>query len=193
MRHFLRLSQLNFAQALQFYPLGSCTMKYNPVLNDEMAALPGFAALHPLTPAHLAQGALELMARLEAALAEITGMDAVSLHPAAGAQGELDRAADDPRVPSQARRRAPQGDHSRHRARHQSGELHAGRLRGGGREVESARLPRGGRDPPARERRRRGADGHQSQHARNFRARDRRRSPTRCTSAARCSTSTAPT
>jgi len=89
MRHFLRLSQRNFAQALQFYPLGSCTMKYNPVVNDELAALPGFADLHPLTPAHLAQGALELMARLEAALAEITGMDAVSLHPAAGAQGEL--------------------------------------------------------------------------------------------------------
>ena len=89
MRHFLRLSQLNFGQALQFYPLGSCTMKYNPVLNDEMASLTGFAALHPMTPAHLAAGALELMARLEAALAEITGMDAVSLHPAAGAQGEL--------------------------------------------------------------------------------------------------------
>src|SRR6202050_1822523 len=68
MRHFLRLSQLNFAQALQFYPLGSCTMKYNPVLNDEMAALRGFAALHPRVRDHLAQGALELMVRLEAAL-----------------------------------------------------------------------------------------------------------------------------
>jgi len=89
MRHFLRLSQLNYAQALQFYPLGSCTMKYNPVLNDEMAALPGFTALHPRVRDHLAQGALELMARLEAALAEISAMDAVSLHPAAGAQGEL--------------------------------------------------------------------------------------------------------
>ncbi|HUO05360.1 MAG TPA: aminomethyl-transferring glycine dehydrogenase subunit GcvPB [Candidatus Binataceae bacterium] len=89
LRHFLRLSQLNFGQALQFYPLGSCTMKYNPVVNDEMAALPGFARLHPATPAHLAQGALELIARMEAALAEITGMDSVSLHPAAGAQGEL--------------------------------------------------------------------------------------------------------
>lgn len=88
-RHFLRLSQLNFAQALQFYPLGSCTMKYNPALNDEIASMPGFANLHPLAPARLSQGALELMARLEAALAEITGMDAVSLHPAAGAQGEL--------------------------------------------------------------------------------------------------------
>ena len=89
MRHFLRLSQLNFGQALNFYPLGSCTMKYNPVLNDEMAALAGFAKLHPMTPERLAAGALELMARLEKALAEITGMDAVSLHPAAGAQGEL--------------------------------------------------------------------------------------------------------
>jgi glycine cleavage system P protein (glycine dehydrogenase) subunit 2 len=89
MRHFLRLSQLNFGQALQFYPLGSCTMKYNPVVNDEIASLPGFAGLHPLVAPHLAQGALELMARLEAALAEITGMEAVSLHPAAGAQGEL--------------------------------------------------------------------------------------------------------
>ncbi len=89
MRHFLRLSQLNFAQALQFYPLGSCTMKYNPVLNDEVSAIPGFSALHPRVRDHLAQGALELMARLEAALVEISGMDAVSLHPAAGAQGEL--------------------------------------------------------------------------------------------------------
>jgi glycine dehydrogenase subunit 2 len=89
MRHFLRLSQLNFAQALQFYPLGSCTMKYNPPLNDESAGLSGFADLHPHTPAHLAQGALELMVRLEQALAEISGMDAVSLHPAAGAHGEL--------------------------------------------------------------------------------------------------------
>ena len=89
MRHFLRLSQLNFCQATQFYPLGSCTMKYNPALNDEAAGLAGFTALHPATPPRLAQGALELMARMESALAEITGMDAVSLHPAAGAQGEL--------------------------------------------------------------------------------------------------------
>jgi glycine dehydrogenase subunit 2 len=89
MRHFLRLSQRNFGQAMQFYPLGSCTMKYNPVLNDEVAALAGFAGLHPLTPPHLAQGALEVMVLMERALAAITGMDAVSLHPAAGAQGEL--------------------------------------------------------------------------------------------------------
>src|SRR3984893_2541615 len=89
LRHFLRLSQLNFGQALQFYPLCSCTMKYTPVLNDEMAAMPGFASLHPRPPPHLAQGAFELMTRMEAALAEISGMDAVSLPPAAGAPGEL--------------------------------------------------------------------------------------------------------
>ena len=89
LRHFLRLSQLNFGQALNFYPLGSCTMKYNPVVNDEIAALPGFANLHPHTPAPLAQGALELIVLVENALAEITGMDAASVHPAAGAQGEL--------------------------------------------------------------------------------------------------------
>ena len=120
-------------------------MKYNPVVNDEMAALPGFAGLHPCMPAHLAQGALELIARMEAALAEITGMDAVSLHPAAGAQGELTGLL---MVRAYHRKRgaiAAQGDHSRYRARHQSGELHAGRLRGGRRAIEQARLPRSGR------------------------------------------------
>src|SRR5260370_21642598 len=89
LRHFLRLSQLNFAQALQFYPLCSCTMKYNPVVNDELAALPGLGGVHPSTPAHLPQGAIELIAPVEAALAEITGMNAVSLPPWAGAPGEL--------------------------------------------------------------------------------------------------------
>ena len=89
LRHFLRLSHLNFAQALQFYPLGSCTMKYNPLLNDEMASLRGFTDLHPLHAGPSRARRAELMARLEAALAEITGMDAVTLHPAAGAQGEL--------------------------------------------------------------------------------------------------------
>ena len=89
MRHFLRLSQLNFGQALAFYPLGSCTMKDNPVVDDELASLPGFAAIHPYTPTPLVQGALEALVRMERALAEITGMDAASLHPAAGAQGEL--------------------------------------------------------------------------------------------------------
>ncbi len=89
LRHFLRLSQWNFGTATTFYPLGSCTMKYNPLANEVVARLPGFAALHPLTPDELAQGALELCWELEAMLGEICGMDAVSLQPAAGAHGEL--------------------------------------------------------------------------------------------------------
>ena len=88
-RHFVRLSQSNFAIDSQFYPLGSCTMKFNPKVNEWAARLPGFARLHPYAPEDLMQGALELMTRLEKALAEIVGMDAVSLQPAAGAQGEL--------------------------------------------------------------------------------------------------------
>jgi glycine dehydrogenase subunit 2 len=88
-RHFLRLSQWNLSAATTFYPLGSCTMKYNPIANEAAARLPGFAKLHPMAPDELAQGALELMAELQDMLAEVSGMDAVSLQPAAGAQGEL--------------------------------------------------------------------------------------------------------
>ncbi|MBT8453166.1 MAG: aminomethyl-transferring glycine dehydrogenase subunit GcvPB [Deltaproteobacteria bacterium] len=88
-RHYVRLSQQNFAIDIGMYPLGSCTMKYNPKVNEWAARLPGFANLHPYMPDELAQGALELMWRLEQGLAEVCGMDRVSLHPAAGAQGEL--------------------------------------------------------------------------------------------------------
>jgi len=89
LRHFLRLSQWNYSAATTLYPLGSCTMKYNPAVNEEIARLPGFAALHPLLPAGLSQGALELLAGLEAALLVVSGLDAVCLQPAAGAHGEL--------------------------------------------------------------------------------------------------------
>lgn len=88
-RHFVRLSQWNFSIDTQFYPLGSCTMKHNPKVNEWAARLDGFAGLHPLTPPHLAQGALALMVQLQEILAEIVGLDGVSLQPAAGAQGEL--------------------------------------------------------------------------------------------------------
>ena len=88
-RHYVNLSQLNYAVDTGFYPLGSCTMKYNPRINEDMARLSVFARLHPLAPAALAQGALGLMYDLAGMLAEIAGMDAVSLQPAAGAQGEL--------------------------------------------------------------------------------------------------------
>jgi glycine dehydrogenase subunit 2 len=88
-RHYVRLSQQNFAIDTGMYPLGSCTMKYNPKVNEWAARLSGFASLHPYMPDDLVQGALELMWRLERGLAEVCGMDRVSLHPAAGAQGEL--------------------------------------------------------------------------------------------------------
>ncbi|HWO42483.1 MAG TPA: aminomethyl-transferring glycine dehydrogenase subunit GcvPB [Candidatus Eisenbacteria bacterium] len=89
LRHFTQLSHLNFGIESQFYPLGSCTMKYNPKVNETVARFPGFAHIHPLAPVPLLQGALELLYELEGWLAEISGMDHVSLQPSAGAQGEL--------------------------------------------------------------------------------------------------------
>ncbi len=88
-RHYTRLSTWNFGVDTGPYPLGSCTMKYNPKTNEKQAALPGFAGAHPLLPAGLSQGTLKIMYELERLLAEITGMDAVSLQPAAGAHGEF--------------------------------------------------------------------------------------------------------
>ena len=87
-RHFTNLSQKNYAVDLGIYPLGSCTMKYNPKINEEAARMPGFSNIHPLQPVETVQGALKLVAELEKALCEITGMSAFSLQPAAGAQGE---------------------------------------------------------------------------------------------------------
>ncbi|MDR2587937.1 MAG: aminomethyl-transferring glycine dehydrogenase subunit GcvPB, partial [Spirochaetales bacterium] len=89
LRHFTRLSRLNYSVDTHFYPLGSCTMKYNPRVNEKTASLPGFAEAHPFLPEELCQGSLMVMERLQAALAEIGGFKAVSLQPAAGAHGEL--------------------------------------------------------------------------------------------------------
>lgn len=88
-RHYTRLSQWNFGVDTGMYPLGSCTMKYNPKTNERQASLPGFSGAHPLLPDTLSQGALQIMFELEQYLTEITGMDAATLQPAAGAQGEL--------------------------------------------------------------------------------------------------------
>ncbi len=88
-RHFVNLSHLNYSIDQGFYPLGSCTMKYNPKINEDMARLPGMAHLHPLHDDEGAQGALALMYDLQTWLAEIAGFKAVSLAPAAGAQGEF--------------------------------------------------------------------------------------------------------
>jgi glycine dehydrogenase subunit 2 len=88
-RHFTRLSQQNWAIDTHMYPLGSCTMKLNPKVNDAVAAMPGFADAHPLQPHDEVQGALEVMHGLQEMLAEITGLAGTSLAPMAGAQGEL--------------------------------------------------------------------------------------------------------
>ena len=87
-RHYSRMASLNYSISENFYPLGSCTMKYNPVANEVAAALPGFAGLHPYQDEESVQGALELMWRLEQALCAIVGVDRVTLQPAAGAHGE---------------------------------------------------------------------------------------------------------
>jgi glycine dehydrogenase subunit 2 len=88
-RHFTRLSTWNYHIDLGLYPLGSCTMKHNPKVNEAVTRLPGFTNAHPYLPANLVQGALRIQAALEACLIEISGMDAVTLQPAAGAHGEL--------------------------------------------------------------------------------------------------------
>jgi glycine dehydrogenase subunit 2 len=88
-RHFTRLSQLNYSVDTNFYPLGSCTMKYNPKINEKMASLPQFTGLHPYQPESSVQGMLELLYETEQMLCKICGMDAFTLQPAAGAHGEL--------------------------------------------------------------------------------------------------------
>jgi glycine dehydrogenase subunit 2 len=88
-RHFINLSTLNMSVDTHFYPLGSCTMKYNPKRNERLAGLPGLIALHPYQPERTLQGLLELLYRCQQMLAEIAGLEAVSLQPAAGAHGEL--------------------------------------------------------------------------------------------------------
>jgi len=89
MRHYVRLSQKNYAIDLGLFPLGSCTMKHNPRLNERAARMEGFADLHPLQPISMVQGALELMDELAHWLIELTGMPAVALSPKAGAHGEF--------------------------------------------------------------------------------------------------------
>ncbi|MBU9889538.1 MAG: aminomethyl-transferring glycine dehydrogenase subunit GcvPB, partial [Candidatus Omnitrophica bacterium] len=88
-RHFINLSRKNFSVDTHFYPLGSCTMKYNPKINEWVARQDGFAALHPLQSEATAQGILQVLCEMEVALKEITGMDRFTMQPAAGAHGEL--------------------------------------------------------------------------------------------------------
>jgi glycine dehydrogenase subunit 2 len=88
-RHYTNLSKKNFGIDNNLYPLGSCTMKYNPKVSEELARLKGFASIHPHSPAEYSQGSLEVIWELQEALKEITGMDDISLQPAAGSQCEL--------------------------------------------------------------------------------------------------------
>ncbi|MGN0372997.1 MAG: aminomethyl-transferring glycine dehydrogenase subunit GcvPB [Enterocloster sp.] len=88
-RHYTMLAKRSHGVNDGFYPLGSCTMKYNPKVNEEAASLPGFTGIHPLQPEHTVQGAMEVLYRTEACLKEITGMDAITFQPAAGAHGEF--------------------------------------------------------------------------------------------------------
>src|SRR5437667_6614898 len=88
-RHFTHLSSMNFSVDTVFYPLGSCTMKYNPKINDAVAAMPGLAMVHPYQDERTVQGALRLLYELQQSLAEIAGMSGCTLQPAAGAHGEL--------------------------------------------------------------------------------------------------------
>ncbi len=88
-RHYLNLSTLNMSVDTHFYPLGSCTMKYNPKRNEKVAAMQGLGDLHPYQPEETIQGMLELLYSMQQIFAEVAGLDAVSLQPAAGAHGEL--------------------------------------------------------------------------------------------------------
>ena len=173
-RHFTRLSQKNYAIDSGLYPLGSCTMKHNPRLNEKIARLPGFADLHPLQPESTVQGALELIDTLAHWLKVLTGMPAVALSPAAGAHGELCgimaiRAALEAR-----------GDHAPPHpgagigARHEPGDGRGVRLCGRGDPGQQKRPGRSRRAEGKARPRCRGADADQPEHLRAVRERDHR-------------------
>ena len=195
-RHFTRLSTWNYAIDLGMYPLGSCTMKYNPRVNEFVARLEGIAEAHPYQPESLSQGALRIMQHARrAACIEITGMDAITLQPAAGAHGEFTGILLDPRLSRVARAiRAskiliPDSAHGTNPATaaicgYQVENLQVERRRAWS---ISPQLDAAGR------RRHRRADAHQS-HPPSASSRARStRSPTSCTPRARCSTWMAPT
>ena len=130
MRHYTRLSRQNYAIDLGLFPLGICTMKHNPRLNEKVARLPGFADVHPLQPQETVQGALQVINELAFWLLDLTGMHGVAMSPKAGAHGELCgllciRAALEARGDKRAGR-ARAGE----RARHQSGDRGLRRLSG---------------------------------------------------------------
>jgi glycine cleavage system protein P-like pyridoxal-binding family len=144
-RHFTRLSTWNYAIDLGMYPLGSCTMKYNPRVNELVSRLEGIAEAHPYQPEHLSQGRYRSFALLQDCLIEITGMDAITLQPAAGAHGEFTGILLVAPITSRKAIRARRA-HSRLRARHQPRDRGHCRLPGAEHQVE---LARHGRRRPA--------------------------------------------
>ncbi len=175
-RHYVRLSRDNYSIDAGLYPLGSCTMKHNPRLNEKMARLPGFADVHPLQPISTAQGALMVIEALAGALLTLTGMSAIAMSPKAGAHGELCgmmaiKAAIEARGETATRRVVLVPELG---ARHQSRDGGADRLLGapGSGRRGRDRQRRGGQGGAGAGRRRDHAD--QPQHLRPVRARDRR-------------------
>ena len=131
MRHYVRLSRKNYAIDAGLYPLGSCTMKHNPRLNEKMARLPGFADVHPLQPQQTVQGALALISELMRWLTTLTGMHTVAMSPKAGAHGELCgllaiRAAIEARGETRKRILVPESAHGTNPADRCTGGLHGG-------------------------------------------------------------------
>ena len=133
-RHFTRLSQLNFSIDTHFYPLGSCTMKYNPRACNQFAMLPEFLDRHPLAPDSTGQGFLQCMFELQEMLKEVTGMQRRVAHADGRRAGRVRRRRDDPRLSPGARRPRAQRDHrARRGARHQPGDRDDVRLHGAAR------------------------------------------------------------
>ncbi len=168
-RHFTRLSTWNYAIDLGLYPLGSCTMKYNPRINETVARTEGLAWAHPYQPESLSQGAMEIVATLEDMLAEITGMDAVTLQPAAGAHGEMTgilliRALLESQGNPRKKILIPDSAHGTNPATVSDLRLH-----GSEHQEQRSRSGRPGRAREVRRRRCRRPDGHESEHDRRFR------------------------
>ena len=193
MRHFANLSQLNMSVDTHFYPLGSCTMKYNPKRNERVARMPGFADLHPYQPEETLQGMLQLLYEMQEYLQEISGLPACSLQPAAGAHGELTAlwvAAAYFRDRGEKRTKVLVPD-SAH------GTNPASATMAGFETVTVKTLPerhaRHGRLPPPARRPDRRVHDHQPEHGRHLRAEDARDRRRRARSAAASCTSTART
>ena len=162
-RHYTALCKRIHGVNDGFYPLGSCTMKYNPKIDEDMAALPGFTQLHPLQSIETAQGALEALHTLGAELGEVFGMDAVTFQPAAGAHGEFTG------VLLIKRYRAHEDHRARLRPRHEPRDRRDVRLPGHQHPVRRRRLRRPRRAARRRRPRHRGIDADEPEHRRYFR------------------------